>query len=140
VEKQDNALEVEGVLLVHILYATTDDNFPLAHAFEQIPFSQTIDVPGLSQQASGVSWEVEPQIEQLAVNLLDNEHYEIKATLQLAALVLQEESFERIGEIAEEPMDMEELAAQPGPSTPQRRRSRTRMRSRRPFCRADRSW
>jgi hypothetical protein len=114
VEKRENALEVEGVLSVHILYATTDDNFPLAHAFEQIAFSQTIDVPGLEAQSEGVVWEVEPQIEQLAVNLLDNERYEVKASVQLAALVLQEESFERIEEIGEEEVDMEWLAGQPG--------------------------
>jgi hypothetical protein len=114
VETQDNALVVEGVLAVHILYATTDDNFPLAHAFEQLAFTQTIDVPGLVQKEQGTVWEVEPQIGQLAVNLLDNAHYEIKATVQLAALVQGEESFERIEEIAEEPLDLEWLAAQPG--------------------------
>jgi hypothetical protein len=114
VEKRENALAVEGVLSVHILYATPDDNFPLAHVFEQIPFSQMIDVPGLAQQAQGAVWEVEPQIEQLAVNLLDHERYEIKASLQMAALVLQEEGFDRIEEIAEEPVDMELLSQQPG--------------------------
>jgi hypothetical protein len=114
VEKQDNALAVEGVLCVHILYATPDDNFPMAHVCEQLPFSQAIDVPGLLQQSEDIAWEVEPQLEQLAVNLLDHERYEIKATIQLAALVLKEERFERIEEIAEEPMDMEWISQQPG--------------------------
>jgi hypothetical protein len=105
VERQDNALAVEGVLCVHILYATPDDNLPLAHVCEQIPFSHTVDVPGLMQREQEAVWEVEPQIGQLAVNLLDHEHYEIKAVVQLAALVMKGERFERIGEIAEEPAD-----------------------------------
>jgi hypothetical protein len=114
VEKQENALAVEGVLCVHILYATPDDNFPLSHVCEQLPFSLEIDVPGLSRQDEDAVWEVEPQIEQLAVNLLDHERYEIKASIQLAALVRKEERFERIEEIAEEPLDLEQLSQQPG--------------------------
>jgi len=110
----ENGLMVEGILSVHILYATTDDNFPVAHTFEQLPFSQVIDVPGMKADTQGVTYELEPGIDQLAVNLLDNERYEIKASVSVAALVLKEECFDKIVEIREEDFDAGQLAGQPG--------------------------
>lgn len=47
VEPVENGLQVEGILTVDILYATTDDSFPIAHTQEQIPFTQIVDVPGM---------------------------------------------------------------------------------------------
>lgn len=114
IEQIENGLKVEGILSVHILYATTDDSFPIAHAFEQIPFTQIIDVQGLAADDRDAVYELEPGIDQLAVNLLDNERYEIKASLSLAALVLKEECFDKIVEIREEPLDVEKLSSQPG--------------------------
>lgn len=114
VEPVENGLQVEGILSVHILYATTDDSFPVAHSFEQIPFSQVIDVPGMDRGAQGVNFEFEPGIDQLVVSLLDNERYEIKASLSLAALVLKEECFDKIVEIKEEPLDEKQLVEKPG--------------------------
>jgi hypothetical protein len=113
-EKKENALNVEGILNVHILYATTDDSFPISHICEQIPFSQLIDVPGLESETEDIAWELEPQIVRLEVNLLDREHYEIRATLLLSALVMKRDSFLRIEEIEEEPLDTESLSRQPG--------------------------
>lgn len=114
IEVVDNGLAVDGVLLLHILYATADDNFPVGHAFSQVPFSQVIDIPGLAQGARGVTYELEPGIDQLQVNLLDNDKYEVKATVSLSALVLSEERFDRIVELAEEPFDVEVLQGRPG--------------------------
>ena len=114
VEPVENGLQVEGILSVHILYATTDDSFPVAHSFEQIPFTQVIDVQGMGKYAAGINYEFEPGIDQLVVSLLDNERYEIKASLSLAALVLKEDCFDKIVEIREEPLDEKKLVAQAG--------------------------
>lgn len=114
VELMENGMQVEGILTVHILYATTDDNFPIAHTQEQVPFTQVIDVQGLHAQQPGISYELEPSVDQLAVNLLDNERFEIKAVISLSALVLQEDCFEKIVEIIKEPLDAIELMQQPG--------------------------
>lgn len=114
VEIRENGLNVEGILMTDILYTTTDDHFPVAHAMEQIPFSQKIDVQGLMEGEKDVVYELEPEIDQLAVNLLDNDQYEIKAVLSLTALVLREEHFDTISEIQEEPMDVESLSSLPG--------------------------
>lgn len=36
--------------------ATADDGFPVAHSFEQIPFTQIIDVPELSADAENCTY------------------------------------------------------------------------------------
>lgn len=114
VELMENGIQVEGILTVHILYATTDDSFPIAHTQEQLPFTQVIDVQGLPAKPQGISYELEPAVDQLSVNLLDNERFEIKAVISLSALVLQEECFEKIVDITKEPLDAVELMQQPG--------------------------
>ena len=57
VEPVENGLQVEGILTVDILYATTDDSFPIAHTQEQIPFTQIVDVPGMKGHTEDISYE-----------------------------------------------------------------------------------
>ena len=114
VDMVENGLRAEGVLSVHILYATADDGFPVAHCFEQIPFTQVIDVPGLRKDNRNIRYELEPGMDQLQVNLLDNERYEIKAALSITALVLEEDYTDKIVDVRENELDMEQLQRQPG--------------------------
>ena len=114
VEPVENGLEVEGILTVDILYATTDDSFPIAHTQEQIPFTQIVDVPGMKGHTEDISYEIEPAIDQLAVNLLDNERFEVKAVISLQTIVQQEVCMEKIVDIHKEPLDAVELMKQPG--------------------------
>ena len=110
----ENGLRAEGVLTVHILYATADDGFPVGHSFEQIPFTQIIDVPELSANAENCTYEIDQEIDQLQVNLLDNERYEIKASVSLTALVFREDYASHIVSIDTEPFDAAQVQAQPG--------------------------
>ena len=110
----ENGLRAEGVLTVHILYATADDGFPVGHSFEQIPFTQIIDVPELSANIENCTYEIDPGIDQLQVNLLDNERYEIKASVSLTALVFREAYVDHIVSIDTEPFDAAQIQAQPG--------------------------
>ena len=114
VEPVENGLQVEGILTVDILYATTDDSFPIAHTQEQIPFTQIVDVPGMKGHTEDISYEIEPAIDQLAVNLLDNERFEVKAVISLQTIVQQEVCMEKIVDIHKEPLDAVELMKQPG--------------------------
>lgn len=114
VEAVDGGLAVEGVLLLHILYATSDDGCPVGHASSQVPFSQVIDIPGLSAGDRTVRYELEPGIDQLQVNLLDSDRYEVKAAISLSAFVLSEERFEKITDARIEEQDEEQLQHQPG--------------------------
>ena len=76
--------------------------------------TQTVDVPGLRADDRNITYELEPGIDQLQVNLLDSDRYEVKAAIRLATLVLSEECMDKIVEIEEEPFDVESLQGQPG--------------------------
>lgn len=114
VEPVENGLQVEGILTVDLLYATTDDSFPIAHTQQQIPFTQIVDVPGMNGRTEDITYEIEPAIDQLAVNLLDNERFEVKAVISLGTLVQKEICTEKIVDIHKEPLDAVAWMQQPG--------------------------
>ena len=111
VQKRENGLQLEGILNIHILYTTTDDTTPFAHTSSQIPFEQFIEIDGFSEHA--VYW-LNENIEQLQVNLLEISEYEVKAVIQISALVLQKENVSNIISINESPLDSDALQKQPG--------------------------
>ena len=111
IQKKENGVQIEGVLNVHILYHTTDDSMPYAHASSQVPFEQFMEIEGMKENSS--IW-MDKKIEQLQVNLLDNMEYEIKAILEIGVLAMTKEYVSNIVSIEEAPMDMENLQKQPG--------------------------
>ena len=111
VEKRENGIQVEGILNVHILYNTTDDHMPFAHAGCQIPFAQFIEIANFSEHA--IVW-MEGKVEQLQVNLLDNTEYEVKASLQIEILAFVRNTISNIVHVEELPLNIEALQKQPG--------------------------
>ncbi len=111
VERRENGIQVEGILTVHVLYTTTDDNLPFAHTEGQIPFEQFVEIPGFSDDTK--LW-MDYKMEQLQVNLLDSTEYEIKAVIEIGVLALAEKTISNIVEIGEEPLDMNFIQKQPG--------------------------
>ena len=93
------------------MYITTDDNMPIGNLREVYPFSQLIEVP---QMDSGLRMELEPGIEQLSAVMLDQEHIEVKAVVHLDLIAFLEQIIPNIEEVAEEPLDMEQLQNYPG--------------------------
>jgi len=111
VVRREDGIQVEGVLNVHILYTTTDDNLPFAHTEGQIPFEQFIEISGFVEDAK--LW-MDYKMEQLQVNLLDSTEYEIKAVIEIGVMALNEKKCSNIIGIEEEPLDMNMLQKQPG--------------------------
>ena len=68
----------------------------------------------VNKDPEDISYEIEPAIDQLAVNLLDNERFEVKAVISLQTIVQQEVCMEKIVDIHKEPLDAVELMKQPG--------------------------
>ena len=111
VQKREGGILVEGLLTVHILYHTTEDSIPYAHAQSQIPIEQFIDIDGLTEDS--ILW-MDKRIEQLQVNLLDNMEYEIKASIQIGVFAVVKKCISNIVSIEEQPLDMDSLQKQPG--------------------------
>ena len=102
---------VNGVLSISILYVTPEDNFPVEHVKEMLPFEQLVEVPGMSENAQ---YDLDYGVDQLNVNLLDSTEYEVKAAISLRLLALEKQSFCKIEDIEETPMDMEQLQQMAG--------------------------
>ena len=78
---------------------------------EIYPFSQLIEIP---EPEGELVMELDCGIEQLQAVMLDQEHIEVKAVVHLDLLAVSEQTVHNIEEIAEEPLDMEELRNRPG--------------------------
>lgn len=110
-ELRENGVFAEGILVVELLYITTDDKMPIGAIKEIYPFEQLIEIPESSKQ---MQTELECGISQLSAIMLDQEHVEVKAVIGLNLLALDEEKISNIREVAEEPDDLEELQKRPG--------------------------
>ena len=107
----ENGVQVEGSIVVELLYITTDDNMPVGTVREIYPFSQVIEIPDMEEP---LELELDCGIEQLAAVMLDQEHIEIKAVVHLELLAILKQQVNNIEEIEEEALDMEELQNRPG--------------------------
>lgn len=107
----ETGLTVEGVVSARIMYISSDDKSPLAMADEIIPFSHTIEAPGIS--ADSISF-IRPSIEQLNVAMTGAGEVEVKADILLDCLVLNNNSDNVITDISTEPFDTAWLQARPG--------------------------
>ena len=62
VESKENALAIEGVLEVKLLYLTDDDARPVQAVTRMVPFHYEAEVPGIREDSI---WYLEPGLEQL---------------------------------------------------------------------------
>lgn len=110
-ELTPQGLRAEGVLIAELLYATADDALPIASVRGIYPFEQLIEIP---EAAQNTKVETECRIGQLSAVMLDQDHVEIKAVIQIDALAFAGETVQNITEIREEPLDVEALRRRPG--------------------------
>lgn len=107
----DNGLEVEGVIIVPILYITADDNRPFGATKGILPFRHVIDAAGIDENCT---YKVKPDIEQLQVAMIDSEEVEVRGILNLQALVFRKKDNPIIRDITIEDIDMSKLQDMPG--------------------------
>lgn len=107
----ENGVQTEGVIMVELLYITTDDNMPVGTVREIYPFSQLLEIPDRKQS---VRMELDCGIEQLQAVMLDQEHIEVKAVVHLDLIAFEEQQIRNIEQVEEDALDMEELQNRPG--------------------------
>jgi hypothetical protein len=76
-----------------------------------IPFSQTIELKGMNPNSN---YEIKPFIDQLGVNMLDSDEIEVKATINLNAIVFDLISEAIITDIQVADLNMDKLQEMPG--------------------------
>jgi LysM repeat protein len=107
----EDAVSVEGVIEVAILYITADDNVPFNVVKGVIPFNHIIEAKGMKQDSI---YNVKADLDQLTSTMLDSEEVEVKAVINLNAVVLNRLTEDIITDVNEAPLDYSKLEALPG--------------------------
>ncbi|MEE1305185.1 MAG: DUF3794 domain-containing protein [Agathobacter sp.] len=91
----DNAVHVEGLIQTSFLYIPSLENVPVGYEKCQLPFSENIEATGISESAL---IDIHSHVDQVQINLLDGENYEIKAVVSVELLAMENMGFEMIAE------------------------------------------
>lgn len=106
-----HGLEAEGILQLRVLYIVSDDEMPFYAMEEVLPFCQSVEVPGISEDSR---YTLRADLEQLSTTMADSHEIEVKALLNCSAFVIQEKEVSLLQEIEETPLDMEKIRRLPG--------------------------
>lgn len=107
----DNGIQVQGSILVKVMYITGDDDTPYSSAQARIPYEYTLEIPGME---AGDLGNVQAQIEQLQVTMLDGEEMDVKAVLAFHTTVFKALPMETIRQVTISELDTAKLGSLPG--------------------------
>jgi hypothetical protein len=103
VTQKDEGILAEGAVMVDIMYITADDRNPVAIIRSAIPFSQIIEVAGACPD---MEYTIRPNLEQLTATVLGNDEVEVRAFVNLDALVFNSVAAGFITDVTEDNSDM----------------------------------
>lgn len=106
-----DGIYVEGVVPVKVLYIVSDDQMPFYSMEAMLPFSHTVEAKGIDDQCI---YHLRPDLEQLSTTMLDSNEVEVKAVLNLNALVIRRDEEPVMESLEEIPWDMEQIRNMPG--------------------------
>ena len=82
----EDGIRIDGSVAVKVMYVTGEDNNPYGSIRRQLPFSYTLEVPGIME---GDVYSITPELEQLTVTMLDSEEMDVKAIVGMKAIVFR---------------------------------------------------
>lgn len=107
----ENGILLKGGIQVRVMYITGDDENPYACTDAQIPYSYTLEVPGILPGDMGT---VYAEVEQLQVTMLDGEEMDVKAVLCFSTMVFEHIPMELISRIEVTEPDSALMSSLPG--------------------------
>ena len=107
----EDGLQIEGVLLISMLYISADDREPMKSYEGAVPFKYVAETKDIDEFCS---YQLRPSLEQLNSVMLGNDEVEIKSVISLDILVLKQVTEPVIKEIQIEPLDLEKIQDMPG--------------------------
>jgi len=110
-ERREDGIWVEGVIMADLLMITDEDYHPLCGSTQMLPFSYLVEAKNIGEKDS---FEMEACLEQLHATMLDGEEVEIKAVLSVDIIAFSMREGELIKEIREKNFDYEQLKQIPG--------------------------
>lgn len=106
-----DGIYVEGIVQVKVLYIVSDDKMPFYSMEAMLPFSHTVEAVGIE---TGSIYHLRPNLEQLSTTMLDSNEVEVKALLNLNALVINQREESIIEAVEQRPWDREKIQSMPG--------------------------
>lgn len=107
----EDGIQVEGIVLMKILYIIGNDNLPFYSMEAMIPFTHVVEAQGITDDCV---YYLRTELEQLSTTMVDSNELEVKATVGLNALVLRCEEEMIIDKVEEQPLDMKKIESMPG--------------------------
>ena len=104
-------LLVEGVISIQVLYVTSDDSHPFLCLKGAVPFEHLVEADGIGKDSI---YYLQTSLEQLSINMVNSEELEVKAVVQINALILNRMTMQHISGVEERPLDMEAVKKLPG--------------------------
>lgn len=107
----DEGILLEGTVALQVMYITGDDATPYNCTKRMIPFSYTLEVPGI---APTDSFSINATVGQLQVVMIDSEEMDVKAILDFQALVFRHTPQILISDIHITELDASKVEELPG--------------------------
>ena len=107
----EEGILVEGSVAVQVLYVTGDDAAPYNCLKGMMPFSYTMEVPGIQPTDS---FKLSGDVGQLQVVMVDSEEMDVKVILEFKAIVFRNISHNIISDINISDLDMAKINDLPG--------------------------
>lgn len=107
----ENGIQVDGIIQVRILYSVGDDDMPFYSMEASVPFSHVVEAEGIGPECT---YHLQADLEQLSTTMLDSSEIEVKAVMNINALVLAQWEEELMEEVQERDLDLEKMEHMPG--------------------------
>lgn len=111
VQMVKDGVEVEGVVKVRILYCIPDDEMPFYSMETAMPFTHVLEARNISADCT---IQMQADMEQISATMLDSSDVEVKAELNLNALICRKWEESLIQDVQVRELDMEMLEQMPG--------------------------
>ncbi len=107
----EEGIRLEGILSINMLYVCSDDTVPFKQKKEVFPFTHLIQIEGMNKDSI---YQIRPEIEQLSAIMTDSEEVEMKVTISIDLLVLDQRKEPILTNIEIAPLPLEEMEKMPG--------------------------
>lgn len=110
-ERTKDGISIDGFVRIRILYITGEDDMPFYSTETNVPFSMMVEAPDIDEHCK---WYLHTDLEQLTTTMVDGSEIEVKALVNLNALVLHQTHMKLMRDMEVREPDLEKIKRMPG--------------------------
>ena len=111
VQITETGIQIDGAVVVQILYVSADDTMPFAVLEGSVPFTHSADISGMDDECR---YSLNTGLEQLSTTMADSEEIEVRAAVNMNLFVVRPHRQQCIADIGEKDLDLQKLQQLPG--------------------------